>query len=894
MAALPKPALPAGPQSELFDALHELHHHAGWPSLREMAKEVGCSHTTVSAAFAGPRLPRWGLLELIVEALGGEVVDFHRRWLAASLVERAPEPREPMTSTASVQVLAPAPRSIVTPHELPADVAGFTGRRAELQLLDELLDAADGTAPAIVIAVVSGTAGVGKTALALHWAHRMDHRFPDGELYVDLRGYDPGRPVTPAEALEAFLRTLGVRGSDIPAEQADRAARYRTLVAGRRMLVVLDNARSVEQVRDLMPGTRSCFVVVTSRNALPALVARYGARRIDLSLLPPEEAHQLLRMTIGSRVDADGRSAGELARRCARLPLALRICAELAASRPTLQLRDLVSELADPPRRLDLLAAGEDDHTAVRAVFSWSMGQLREDTMRAFCLLGLQPGADFDGYAAAALTGTDLAASYRLLVALARAHLIEEVGDGRFAMHDLLRDYAAERAATEFTEQQRVGSLRRLLDYYLRTAAAATAAGLPGGLPADAGAVSSPPSIATPPGAIEWLDTEWRNLLDSSAVEVDGHDYAVRFATTLACYIESRDRFSDGLALYDHALQVALETGDLGGQATVLDLLGTAYRHFGRYPDALEAHDQALKIHHQTGNVAGQAKALRGIGAVRWRCGQYGAALEALQDSLRICRETGDVAGEGVALNSLGIVYRRLGRYPEAVAHYEQSRACQRAIGDRAREAGATNNLGIVHLRLGRPTEAQQLFQGALDICREVGNGVGAAAALTNLGEACERLGRYDEALVLASQALKISRDLGYRVGEGDALHGIGVACGRLGRHEEAVHHLREAAAIGAQLGEALVETGALIDLGDVLAQGGQTAQSREHCDRALVLARSAGDQYEQGRALAGIAGILAADGEHPDARTYREQALGLFAALGVPEAEVVRDQLSD
>jgi DNA-binding SARP family transcriptional activator len=320
------------------------------------------------------------------------------------------------------------------PAQLPADVHAFTGRRQELAALDRLLtpgqaDGADGQSTAVVISAVSGTAGVGKTALAVHWAQRARARYPDGQLYVNLRGYDPAQPMTAADALGGFLTGLGVAGPDIPPDLDDRAARYRTEIAGRRILVVLDNASSVDQVRPLLPGSASAMVLVTSRDSLPGLVAVHGARRLDLEFLPLPDAVALLRTLIGPQVDAEPAAASALAERCVRLPLALRVAAELAVARPAIALADLVTELGDLQRRLELLDAGGDPRAAVRAVFSWSYRQLPPDAARTFRLIGLHPGVDIDHYGAAALADTSADHARATLDLLARAHLVQPTGD---------------------------------------------------------------------------------------------------------------------------------------------------------------------------------------------------------------------------------------------------------------------------------------------------------------------------------------------------------------------------------------------------------------------------------------------------------------------------------
>jgi DNA-binding SARP family transcriptional activator len=365
----------------------------------------------------------------------------------------------------------PAP---LTPRELPADVTAFTGRAAELAELDRLLGGGRPVAAA-VISALSGTAGVGKTALAVHWAHRAAERFPDGQLYVNLRGYDPGQPMTAPEALTGFLRALGVPDSDNPADPDQLATRYRSLLAGRRMLIVLDNARHSEQVRPLLPGTAGCAVMVTSRDALAGLVARDGAVRLDLDLLPLHEAVNLLRELIGDRAGAEPDAAAALARRCSRLPLALRVAAELATARSGVPLAALVAELADLQRRLDLLDAGGDPRTAVRAVFSWSYRRLDLATARAFRLAGHQPGSDFDPCAAAALTGTTVDQAREMLDVLARAHLIHSTAPGRYAMHDLLRAYARDLAAEHDSDEDLQAALTRICDHHIRTTASTPA-----------------------------------------------------------------------------------------------------------------------------------------------------------------------------------------------------------------------------------------------------------------------------------------------------------------------------------------------------------------------------------------------------------------------------------
>ncbi len=356
-----------------------------------------------------------------------------------------------------------------TPRQLPGDVRSFVNRVGETGDLDAVLDD-DADPPGLV--VITGTAGVGKTSLAVHWAHRAGHRFPDGQLYVNLRGYDPGAPVTAAEVLDRFLRALGESAGSIPSEPEDRAALYRSRLADKRMLILLDNAASVGQVRPLLPGTSRCLVIVTSRNRLSGLVVRNGARRVDLGVLTEDESAELLReLTATYRAADDQAELLELARLCARLPLALRIAAERAASRPLMSLADLISDLRDESSLWDALTAEDDEEAdAVRTVFAWSYRALPQDAARLFRRLGLHPGPEFGTDAAAALLDGSTGQAKRLLDVLVGAHLIDQSAPGRYQLHDLLCAYAADQALHEESAQDRWLAVRSVLGWYARCA----------------------------------------------------------------------------------------------------------------------------------------------------------------------------------------------------------------------------------------------------------------------------------------------------------------------------------------------------------------------------------------------------------------------------------------
>jgi len=471
-------------------------------------------------------------------------------------LHRQPEDRRDNGTRPGPEPVARAQRgycTIALPRQLPGVAAHFTGRAAELAALTGLLDGPPGAPTrAVVISAIGGTAGVGKTALAVQWAHLIAGRFPDGQLYVNLRGYDTGEPVATADALAGFLRALGVPGTDIPGEIEERARLYRSRLAGRRVLVLLDNAHDAGQVRPLLPGDPGCVAVVTSRDTLAGLVAADGARRLDLDVLPLGDAIALLRSLIGPRADDDPGATAELAGLCARLPLALRIAAELAATRRITPLRQLVAELESD--RLGCLDAGED-RADVRAVFSWSYRQLPGDLADAFVLTGLHPGADLDVHAAAALTGTSISQARRVLSRLHRASLLQECGPGRYGMHDLLRAYAREQAVARDTSEQSRQALTRLFDYYRSAAAAAMDLLYPAEghrRPRMSPTAAVVPAMQDEAAARAWLDRERANLV-VMVVHCAGHGWpahAASLARTLFGYLMNGGHRPEARTIY--------------------------------------------------------------------------------------------------------------------------------------------------------------------------------------------------------------------------------------------------------------------------------------------------------------------------------------------------------
>jgi tetratricopeptide (TPR) repeat protein len=769
---------------------------------------------------------------------------------------------------------------------------------------------------------------VGKTALAVRWAHRAAGQFPDGQLYVNLRGYDPGQPLAAGEALAGFLRALGVAGQDIPVEQAQRSARYRSLVADKRLLVVLDNAATAAQVRPLLPGSSSVMVLVTSRDSLAGLIARDGARRLDLGLLPTADAVALLGVLIGARAEADP-ATSTLARLCARLPLALRVAAELAASRPDTPLAELVAELAGQANRLDPLDAGGDPHTAVASVFSWSYRHLAADAARMFRLLGLHPAQDWDEYAAAALTGSSLTQAGRLLTVLARAHLIQPAGPGRHGMHDLLRAYAAGLAAAHDNDEARQAALTRLFDYYLATCAAA----MDGLHPAGRHRRPDPPQTLTPvPGfgdraaARAWLDAELPALVSVSAHTASNGwpHHTTGLGGTLFQYLRG-GYSSEGLAICTHALRAARECGDRTAEASMLNTLGGLYYFQGDSGRAADYFRQSLALARGIGDRLQESRALCNLATLDDQQGRYQQAASRQRQALAISRELGDQFGEQVALVDLGLVCFRQGRYRQAASHLQRALARSRETKYRYAEANVLANLGAACYRQGHHQQAATHLRDALALSREIGDRIMEALALTRLGEICHRRGEHDQAAEHHQRALALHREIGHSEHEAEALNGAGEALlaagqpgrarschttaltltgqngdryqrGRaliglatvsrhLGQHDQAGEYHQRALSLLREIGDRGGQAEALNGTGETLLATGEPAQAQDCFAAALTLTRRSGDRYQQARAHHGLAAACQAVGDTSSADKHWGHARDIYTDLGVPEA---------
>ncbi|MFF5205637.1 BTAD domain-containing putative transcriptional regulator [Streptosporangium sp. NPDC000396] len=623
---------------------------------------------------------------------------------------------------------------------LPLDVYGFTGRAGELERLDGLLTAAGRQPTAVMVAVLSGTAGVGKSALAVHWAHRVRDRFPDGQLYVNLRGFDPGgTAMTPTEAVRAFLDALGVPATQIPATPQAQAGLYRSLLAGRRILIVADNARDAAQVRPLLPGAPGCLVVVTSRDQLTGLVAVEGAQALALDLLPAAEARELLARRLGSaRVAVEPEATGQIIARCARLPLALAVVAARAAAHPHFPLAALAAELGAAHGGLDALDGG-DPSTQVRAVFSWSYRTLSTGAARLFRHLGLHPGPDVGAGAAASLAGISLARVRPLLAELARAHLITEHAPGRYAFHDLLRAYAAELAHAQDLVPDRHAALHRLLDHYLHTAHAAASLLNPNWDPVAGPAAPAVvcEELSERGQAMAWFAAEHTVLLavvaQAAATGFDTH--AWQLAWSLADFLDLRGYWHDQAATQATALEAAHRLADRRAQAHSHRNLARSHMRFGGHEAAHTHLHHALGLYGELGDHVGQASAHGNLAGVLERQGRNREALDHAQQALDLFQIAGHRAGQARALNSVGWSHTLLGDHRQALVYCRRALMLFQELGDRLGQASIWHSLGYAHHHLGQHRQAVTCYQHALELFRQAGHRYGEAETLIHLGD---------------------------------------------------------------------------------------------------------------------------------------------------------------
>jgi len=654
----------------------------------------------------------------------------------------------------------------LVPRELPADVPTFVGREAELAQLDALCDGFEVAAGPMRIGVIAGMAGIGKTALAAHWARRVVDRFPDGQLWVNLRGFSPGQMVTPARALTRFLRTLGVQDPDIPLELDDQASLFRTLMAGRRMLVVLDNAYDTEQVRQLLPGSPGCLVVVTSRRQLSGLVPAEGVSRILPAVLRPQEARQLLARRLGpARVVMKDAATDGLVQACAGLPLALAIVAARAALHPGFGLDGLAAGLRDARGSLDAFAVS-DPAVEMRAVFSWSYQSLGAPSARLFRMLGLHPGPDVALPAVASLAGLPVAEVRSLLAELCNANLVTEHEPGRYVCHDLLRSYAAELGRAIDRPAGRHDARLRMFDHYQRTAHAG-------------GSVLYASEPVTPPpprplvtvedfgdhrDVLRWFTAEHQVLLAmvQHAAEIGAHESSQQLVWAFSDYLLRRGHWHDCAQTLETALDAVVTRAERPVRARLHRELVRVYARMGR-TDAAATHGRlALELAHDLGDRHGLAMTHRVLGLLCEVQGRFADALAHDLRTLELFQEVGNRQGEVRTLNSVGWSYARLNDFTTALEYCERALKLLTELDDSQALAATWDSLGYAHLGLGRHETAADCHGRAVRLYRDLGDRYKEAECLVHLGEVHEAAADPGAAKVAWEAALEIFDDLGH------------------------------------------------------------------------------------------------------------------------------------
>jgi tetratricopeptide (TPR) repeat protein/transcriptional regulator with XRE-family HTH domain len=828
-------------------------------SQQELAERSGLTVRMISNLEHGrTRSPYPHSLRRLADALGlseeatAEFIGAANRRLSRAAASVLPQPAAVAAPAVSPGNDGSEPASPRAPRQLPASVPAFAGRRAQLAALSRVLRERDGTA---AVMTITGTAGIGKTTLAVHWAHKAAGQFPDGQLFADLRGFGPSQaPTRPAAIVRVFLDALGVPADQVPVGEEAQFGLYRSLLASKRILVVLDNAHDAAQVRPLLPGWPSCRAIVTSRNQLTGLAAIDAAHPLALDVLSDAEARDLLARRLGgARVAAEPAAVTHLVRFSACLPLALCIIAARALMRPDLSLAQVAADLDARPG-LDAFADDSDPAADVRAAFSWSYLQLPADAARVFRLVALHPGPDFGPHAVAALTGTSVNQAGQLLEVLVRGCMLRSVGPARYDMHDLLHGYAYELTAGASSQDERQASLTGLFDYYLHTAVTAASTAFPAErdrLPATTPAPG--PTMASEAVALAWLAAE-RPSLVAVAVQASGDgwpSHAIRLSTALFRYLETNGHYPEALAIHCCASQAARRLGDRAAEANAANYLGVMDMRQGRYDQACAHFKRALPRYREDGDRSGEARVLANLGFIGFLQGRD-EATDQVQRALALFRDLGDRSGEARVLASLGFQHLRQGRYEEAANHLKQSAALSRETRDKGGEGRALGNLGEVELRRGNHQEAARHLRRAIALFRELND----------------------------------------KISETDTLASLGLVELRQGHPERAESRLRQALTLCQETGDLSSEAAVRNGLGEILLATGRLADAVAEYASALAVATTGSERYDQGRAHDGLASAYQASGALDKARHHWQEALACYEDLGTPEADLIRARL--
>ena len=774
---------------------------------------------------------------------------------------------------------------------LPRDTALFTGRARELEHLVAAVSEAAAAGWAMGIHAVNGMAGIGKTTFAVHAAHLLAPRFPDGQYFLPLHSHTPGqRPADPGTALETLLLATGIATSRVPDGVDARAMLWRNGVASKKILLVLDDAASHEQVRPLLPGTPGSLVLITSRRRLAALEE---ATPISLGTLPPPDAAMLFARLAG-RADSDAAAVADITRLCGYLPLAIRLIAGTLRHRPPWSITDLAAELAAGKGRL---AAMRAENLSVAAAFDLSYQDLAPDQQRLFRRLGLHPGTSIDAYAAAALDDTTLDATRRHLDDLYDHHLITEPARGRYRLHDLLREHARGLAARDSTGRD--AAVGRLLDYYLHTAAAArrlTARRPPPGIPPIARPPAHTPPLSAQDEALAWFEAERANLdaCTQYAAARALHVHAVWIPAQLSEFLATRGYWDQAFTLHRIAETAAQAAGDQGGYAAALTHLGTVQYVAGDYPAAITSLSGALSLYRDLGDRPGTAVALTHLGRVQLHTDSYPSAAASLSEALRLHRDLRDPLGHADALASLGSLQTATGDYPAAAVSLSNSLVSYHDLGDRQGQAYVLIDYGTVQCDTGDHQAAVSSLTQAVALNRELADRYGEIRALVHLGEVQRLTGNCTAAAISLTRALDLSRETSQRHGYAHALLQLGTVQHITGDLATAATSLRQALELCRDIGEKKGQATALNHLGALLSDSSGHENGLACHTEALTLARDIGSPREEADALQGIGQRYIQAGNTSAGRTYLRQALEIYQRLGSPSAQLVENVLNE
>ncbi|MFE9881982.1 cyclophane-containing RiPP biosynthesis TPR protein HaaT [Streptomyces sp. NPDC005784] len=819
------------------------------------------------------------------------------------------------------------PGAALVLRSLPRDTTAFTDRSAELESLVRSVRAAQETGEALLVHVIDGMPGVGKTTFAVHAGHVLSERFPDGQLFVNLNGYTTGRsPVQATEALASLLAATGVPaqqipvGEDVGAITQARAAMWRSRLAGKKALLILDNAASYRQLEPLLPGGSDCLVLVTSRKRL----AVHEEVVLPVEALPPDHALDLFIRLSGRAVDSLDRDVlDDLVRLCGYLPLGVSLLAARLRHHPSWSVEDLRERLVAAQDRLGELRAGE---RAVAATFDLSYRDLPPEGQHFFQCLGFYPGTELDAYVGAALGSVSVAVARQLLDGLYDAHLIDEHQGSRHRLHDLLRDYARG-LADEGDSMDHVQAVQRAGTYHLAALAVANEHIVRGGAivppPPDGAQNVETPGMESRTAALAWLENERPNILACirQANELALYDLVIRLAAAMAPFLRQAGPWDQAVGLHRTSAEAARHTGDQQALASALAELGVVRRFMASYPEATEtlneavtqydavgdrrgkadalnqvgivwyliadneasarAQTEALALYRELGYRLGQANALADLGMVRRQTSRFDEAVEAQSEALSIYRELGDRQGEANSLRDLGIVHCLMGEYGLAIRRQREAFDIYKALDDRVHQAYALNELGVVQRLTGDLEGARDAHTQALEHYTELGDRFGRANSIRHLGVLDRMAGDIPTAIRVLEEVLDTYRDLGGRGGEASSLSELGVARGIAGQQAGAVEAFRESLEILRDLGDRCGEAEVLNHSGVLLRTSGDPTAGRRRFEQALVLAREIRCPLEEARALEGIGRChWTIDGPAQAEGTLRE-ALTVYRRLG-------------